>query len=298
MPPTPESMDISGSLRITLACLGLVANLLQTVFCITRKRYRTNFDMSLMSMSIADIISCVIFALFGMAEIMYSLPFAKVMTVSLNFTVITMFTHIIFIAVQRLLAVIYPLRIKWILRRSRFYILLTFTWVTACGYGLISVLAIVDYVRVNSYMILVCGSAIIALYTGISYTTRKESKNLQKTGQIHNRRRNSTVLLHSFLVTMNFITCFFPFAIVYLFVTPERFSSLVIDMLVTLNPLLDSVTYFYMRHCTRKQKPPRIMARYMRGILNVSYVPGQLEATEIAKPDVMLTSVKPYTVCQ
>ena len=298
MPPTAESMDISGSLRITLACLGLAANMIQTVVCIARRRYRTNFDISLISLSIADIISCVIFTLFGIAEIVYSHPFAKVMTKALDFAVITMFTHIIFIAVQRLLAVIYPLRINWLLRRSRFYFLLAFTWVTACFYGLISDLVNVDHMRVNSYTILVSGSALIALYTGISYTTTRNGRSLQNAGQVHNRRRNSTVLLHSFLVTMNFVTCFFPFAIVYLFVTPERISSLVIDMLVALNPLLDSVAYFYMRHCTRKQTRPRIMARYVRGIVNVSYVPGQTEATEPAKNGVLLTSVKPYTIGQ
>ena len=298
MPPTPESMDIAGSLRIALACLGLIANVIQTFFCITRRKYRTNFEVSLISLSIADLISSVTFALYGIAEVVYLYPFVKAMTKALDFTVITMFMHIIFIAVQRLLAVIYPLRIKLILSTNRFYLLLTLTWVTACFYGLINILVKVDHVRVNCYMILVFGSAIIALYTGISYTAAMKSRSLQSAGQIHSRRRNSTVLLHSFLVTMNFVTCFFPFAIVYLFVTPERISRLVIDMLVTLNPFLDSVAYFYMRHCTTKLKPSRIMAKRFRGIVNKSYEPRETEATELSKSGVLLTSVKPYTISQ
>ena len=165
-----------------------------------------------------------------------------------------MFNHTVFIAAQRLIAVVYPLKIKIILSKRRFHVLLALTWISACVYGIGIVFITRDFVQVDCYLIVISGIILIILYAAISYTTCWKDRDSYNLTYGEERGRSRSVLLHSFLVTMAFIICFYPFAIHVLFFNSLEPILILFESLLSANRLLDSLVYFYMKYHCRGRK--------------------------------------------
>ena len=248
---------ILGYTRLALAILGLMANSFQATYCIMKKKYNTNFEKSLISLCFADIFTSLTLIGLGCVEVSFKLDLHYfVMNILLTCSTTTMFNHTILIAAQRLIAVVYPLRVKIIMSKRRLHVLLSLTWVLGCTYGIGLVFGVEKFVRVNCYMIFVSSIELIILYSGIAYTTYQKNKGSQALTHHEDRSRSGAVLLHSFLVTTAFIICFVPFSVHYLFVLKKLKPTFILfDLLVSMNPLVDAIVYFYMKHCRRKQGP-------------------------------------------
>ena len=246
---------ILGSIRLVIGILGLMANVFQAAYCTIMKKYNTDFEKSLISLCLADIFTSLTLIGLGCVEIAFKLKvYYFAMNILLNCFAIIMFNHTILIAAQRLIAVVYPLRVKIILNKRRFYVLLALTWILGCTYGIGIVFAVKNFIQVNCYVVFVSGIALITLYAGLSYTTHRQDKGSRHLTHREDRSRSWAVLLHSFLVTSAFIICFFPFAIHYLFFLKTLKPIFILfDLLVSINPLLDAMVYFYMKHCRRNK---------------------------------------------
>ena len=245
---------ILGSMRLVIGILGLIANVFQAAYCKIMKKHKTDFEMSLISLCLADIFTSLTLIGLGSVEITFKLKvYYFVMNILLNSFGITMFIHTILIAAQRLIAVVYPLRVKIILSKRRFYVLLALTWILGCTYGIGIAFAVKTFIRVNCYVIFVSSIALMTLYAGISFKTYRKDKVSRHLTRREDRRRSRAVLLHSFLVTTAFIICFVPFAIHYLFIENLKPIFILFDLLVSINPLLDAVVYFYIKHCRRNK---------------------------------------------
>ena len=194
-----------------------MANIIQVVYSIIKKKHTTNFEKSLMSLSFADILTSITLIFLASVELKFDISLFLYINIFLNLSITTMFNHTILIAAQRLIAVVYPLKVKIILSKRRFHVLLALTWISACVYGIGIVFITKDFVQVDCYLILISGIILIILYAAISYTTYWKDKDLYNFTYREERGRSRSVLLHSFLVAMAFIVCFFPFAIHVLF---------------------------------------------------------------------------------
>ena len=247
---------ILGSMRLVFGILGLIANVFQAAYCKIMKKYKTDFEKSLISLCLADIFTSLTLISLGCAEITFKLKvYYFVMNILLNSFAVTMFIHTILIAAQRLIAVVYPLRVKIILSKRRFNVLLALTWILGCTYGIGTVFAVEEFVQVICYVIFASCIALVTSYAVLSYTTYRKNKGSQCLTHHGDRIRSRAVLFHSLLVTSAFIICFVPFAIHYLFL-PKTLKPIFIllDLLVSINPLLDAIVYFYMMHCRRSQE--------------------------------------------
>ena len=293
---SPQQLVMLGSIRIALASIGLIANVIQMSFCIHRKQYRTKFDVSVISLSAADTISAVNLMLRGLVEIFDAAQFWDVVNAALSFSIICSIAHTIFIAVQRLLAVIFPLKIRQIFRKGRFYALLTFMWIACGAFGIIIHFITVHDLDLISRIILVSGTTLIVLYAGITYVASRRDTRLQNASQVHNNSRNTTIFLHSFLVTLSFVGCFLPIAVSNLFMDLGVGAAVTVDSLLTLNPFIDSTVYFYVMYFQRRRKSTSALAKYSKGIVNVSYVTGETEQADQTVIEAEETIAKPYII--
>ena len=252
---------IVGFVRFVLGSLGIIANILQIAYCIIKKKYHSPFDRSVLSLSVADIISGLFFAVYGLVSSLLLLKnqnliaiakFTQYISIGINFSVIASFNHIIFIAAQRLLVVMFPLRIRVLFDGQRFNILLVLTWFLAAVYCVLSAAVFMsEYLKVNSYMIMISGIILVLLYAVLSYQTRKRDHILQDSVHVGTRVQNRTILLHAILVTAVFLVCFYPFAITYLYIVHGFVTAVICDLLITINPLLDAIIYFYIGYFRR-----------------------------------------------
>ena len=238
--------------------LGLAANIVQFVFTMRAKKDYTSFDITVLSLNVADTVSSLFFTSYGLARILVNqrvigMKFLIYLAYGLNFSVVASFNHIIFIAFQRMFAVIFPLSIRSIITSLRFKASLTFMWLAAIAYAVTCAFKAVDFLAVNSYTIFVSGIMLIVLYTVICYRAMKQT-NAPPRSSIHgNRAQRHGVLLHSLFITLGFVVCFFPFAINYLFVPYDFVSVLVADLLVMLNTFINVLLYFFIIYFKSKR---------------------------------------------
>ena len=246
-----------GSLRIAFGLLGLAANVVQLVVTFRTKKDFSSFDVTVVSLNIADTVSSLFFTFYGLARILFNyyivgIDFLTYLAFGLNFSVVASFNHIIFIALQRMFAVIFPLNVRSIITILRFKVCLILMWLSAVTYAVVCAFEAVDFLAVNSYTIFISGVLLISLYSVICYTTMRRSP-LPLQASIHgNRSQRHSVLLHSFFITLGFVVCFFPFAVNYLFVSYDFVTVLVADLLVMLNTFIDVLVYFFIRHIKKR----------------------------------------------
>ena len=280
---------VVGSLRIAFGLLGLIANVIQLVFTIRLKKDFTLFDTTVFSLNIADMVSSIFFAFYGLARILCNyhvigINFLTYLAFGLNFSVVAAFNHIIFIALQRMFAVIFPMNVRSIMTSLRFKVCLTLMWLSAIAYAIVCAFESVDFLAVNSYTIIVSGIMLISLYGVISYSVIRGSTAPPQSSIHGNRSQRHSVLLHSFFITLGFIVCFFPFAINYLFVAYDFTVILIADLLVMFNTFIDVLVYFFIQYIKKRMaKKSTIITvartRHLSGMSVVTAIPLQELAT-------------------
>ena len=129
------------TIRLVLGILGIILNAVQ-IRMITRKRKRRQpFQITLLSLSVADLLIAITLLTSGVDYLLISLNIAHfkgwfylVQLSFYGFSLLSSMLHVSFIALQRLLAVLYPLRIKRILTGRRCLIAIAVIWVLCSGY--------------------------------------------------------------------------------------------------------------------------------------------------------------------
>lgn len=209
--------------------------------------------MTLLSLSIADMSSAIFTLVYGLhvsiciltKSIPIRLPYIDV---CMNISFVASMTHVLFIAMQRLIGCIMATKYEVIFVRHRSVKMLFVAWTIPCLYGFVSIFFLQTNVFfvVNSCMFVITCTSLIVMYIVLYLKIRKHNEGMGY-GTSHRR-----VLFHSVLVATAFIVSFGPFAFSSLAVhnTPAQYSEwlLICDVLVPLNPLLDTVVYFYVYH--------------------------------------------------
>ncbi len=260
---TPRKMEtpfwlniLLNAFQLTFGCLGIVSNTLQIVL-ISRSRDRQKvFTMTLLSLSIADLIASIMASFIAFCSIFEALDIAKLK--GSEFAGITGFAfsngssslHILFIAIQRLCIVMFPLRFKRIFTTFRAKLALASIWSLSAAFTLIYCFFHNLFLKHSSYA-LVADSIIMALLYGL--LCYKIQKQQQERRRILNstQKKSMRIFMHSVAVLAAFMLCTLPYAVIY--ITPlhgfEKIGNEIGWTMLTLNPFLDSLLYFLSSYC-------------------------------------------------
>ncbi len=252
-------------LLTVIGSLGFIANMVQLILTHQDESLRnTVFRITLLSLNVADIFSSVIICfiaatdylvLYSVIDLAFFEQIRQAYFAAITFSQASSFTHVAFIAIQRVTAVIFPFKVKQIISKSRCYSILALTWIISIA------LAIFVYFdknlgqKVLASIGLSIGFALIAIYTLVCYKTMQQSIVNNISGDIQAIRRQSDrrVLKYSVAITVVFVICTYP-ASLNEFIAYPRFLHIASDFLYVINPLLDTLLYFMSSYCRRKRE--------------------------------------------
>ncbi len=257
----------SYSVMIGASLLGIISTVAETILIICDKKLRNSpFGIALLSLGISDVLVSVFFLIFGIfAFYLNTLPSPLItsdntlainmlifFSISLTFSFVASFTHVVFIALQRLIAVTFPLQAKRIITNYRCRLITTLLWIFSV---LIAAVDLFQFGKVFSYIATVAGIAVVVIYTFICYKV-KQSSFINHQDQDSDRQTENRVLVNSLAVTVIFIVCFLPCSLSMIISRNSR-SSIVFDILLSMNPFLDSMVYFMSRYYSRRATASR-----------------------------------------
>ncbi len=234
--------------------LGFIANIIQLVLSRRNKTIKnSSFGLAIISLNIADLLASASFVVAGLVffaeifnavNVMIYRDLTLLLTAAIVFSMTLSFTHVAFIAIQRVIGVVFPFDMKQIVTKTRSYVILVFLWLTSL------VIAIIRhfYVEISivlSFLAIIIGAVLIIMYSVISFKAMKRNvvSNVDAGRQGRSKQSDKEILLYSSVITIIFIVCNFPMAIKN-FVTYSGFAYIVSNVLFGLNPLLDTLLYF------------------------------------------------------
>ena len=288
-----QSIGLASSLNYAIfGFAGMIANAALLVALFRIRKEKSPFNKTLASLAVANFISDVFFAING-TMFSYDITagnykFERWNNVShlLSFNngaIAVALSHIVFIAIQRFVAVHFPLRFRRIFttKLSSFYISLT--WIAATAliliFWFVDAKNIVSKDILASYSILIFGFILIVCYTWILTTLRIRRRISRRLG----RRDNATsdtfhclnLLLNSVGVTLLFLILVCPYAISSLkgdnFILRQLLSSLIPIRTVT-----DPMIYFFISLCIKCPRHLEVQNR------NANNLPNELERNNTA----------------
>ena len=211
------------------------------------KRTKVPFDLTLLSLAVSDlIVSC------GLIGYLCDPPnVLKFILRHLIFTSgFTSALHLIFIAIQRLIAVRLPLKAAILLTRRRCLVYKSLLWIASFIASMPIIRGNDAYYRVYLCTPLVFGSVILLLHVALNFAMR--SRRLVSSARA-NEGQNRRVLLYSTAITSVFLICNFPYTVLLMKNTytrnvPEH------TYLYILHVFCDPILYFLF-HYVKARKP-------------------------------------------
>ena len=161
---------------------------------------------------------------------------------------------------QRSFAVFSPFKFRICFTSQRCFICLVFIWMTSF---LVSFL--VEYLgnfQIFSAFVLVCGCLLIMCYLILCRTVHRQ-RHIVSSSSVPNRNRNNRkTMLYCALITITFVLCTFPLALVFGEMVKSTNAHLqgLFRWLMALNPVFDSLLYFIFNRnvlCCWIQSPRR-----------------------------------------
>ncbi len=243
---------------------GMLSNIIQLIL-IYRNQKPTNsaFALSLVSLNIADLLAstsfavagCVFFAgMFNAVDKSLYRCLTHLLTAAIVFSLTLSFTHVAFIAIQRVIGVVAPFEAKQIITKTRSLIVLVILWFISLLLALIRYY-IIKISVVLSLLAIITGVVLIIMYSVISYKTMKRDilRNVNADMRRRCQQTDREVMLYSIAITVIFVICNFPVAIKN-FVEYPGIVHLISNVLFVLNPFLDTFLYFVWSYYKRRRQ--------------------------------------------
>ena len=255
---------------------AIILNFLE-IWLISRKGNRkTCFEVILVSLSFADMISGVIFFGSGISSFfdtfLTSTFFGEVLFYSTALNSIGLSSsilHIVLITLERVIAVYFPLKLKlWITKTRTKFFMLTI-WCTTVA---ICVL-LYFFCRTNKELnhkvaviffsiVILIGLSMAVIYTLIARkiitAVRQRRQRLatlhqqEATNSASNNKREGLIVINSAIVTLCFLLCNGPMA-VHRLLKAEKFF-ITVGSFMALNPMLDPMIYFHYSYLIKKKR--------------------------------------------
>ena len=259
--------------QIICGIVGFIANSAVLV-SIRRKRKESSFlSKTFASLSIANIISDICFIVSNLMFTYYfisqkiSVEETRVLVVlqyANRFATCSSVFHIVFIAIQRFLAISITFQFERILSRKIAYIIIILIWIAALApFSLFSWAFNTgkDLDIPFFYSTLLIGVILLLSYFWIWYLLVNRVR-LQKqiTNDNYNQANFDTsehTLLSSCVVTVLFLATMLPFVTFAMFILPDSTQHalrILIGCLLVIKTLCDPLLYFYIKRCGSSQK--------------------------------------------
>ncbi len=250
------------SIISTTGLLGFIANCLQIAFIARDKKQRNSvFGIILFSLSISNIIVSVVLlyravvyllTLYLAIDILLSDKLVLASDLVIIFSVASSFFHVVYVAVLRVLALVFPLKIKRLVTKSRCKIILAFLWLSSIGVVVLSYFTIRD--ALADYLAIVTSCILVLAYSLISYRMyRQHGVQNNESTQRHNQQSDKDVVIYSIALTFIFCLCNLPPSLYYLVKLPPVMHYVNI-FLYSVNPFLDTMLYFFASYCKRRRR--------------------------------------------
>lgn len=246
--------------RIAIGSLGMILNMFQLILMVRGKKTKLAFDITILSLDIADIFASISLILDSIREsfslngvIIYSETFRRINSIGLYFSIYSSFFHALLIAMQRLFAVFFPMKFQKHFTKRSCITCLVVIWILSL---LLSVLT--NYLKFSRkifpHMIVSIGVLLTVFYFMICWRLYSQRRTVSARRSSTVGHRNHWVLQYSVIVTVAFIACTFPFGVLLIRRSTGTFNSLqetfeinrqlrIASMIITLNPALDTLLY-------------------------------------------------------
>ena len=284
-----------------IGLIGIVLNVIQLFLIIHGKKITLAFDLTILSLNIADVLVAIastlksIYIYFTLTDVStLERTVSTAIEIGIDFCIFSSFFHALFIAMQRFFAVFFPIKFRISFTKRRCIAGLVAIWIfsilmTAVPYLVKSIglfhpviVIVIDALLTTFYVIICCR---------VYYQRRAVSSTKVSTRQ----DQNNWTLQYSAIVTIAFVICTFPYAVVEI----QYFSVNIVPfrenfeitlalqltyLMIMLNPAIDPVLYFivycrqrisrqYLRCCNRKEATMETRSRHRCGCCSCVHVP-------------------------
>lgn len=246
-----EMKNTNYAIRTTIGITGFVLNLTQAASIIRKKKIQSAFEVTLLSLSVADITVSLITTIYYVKFLLFInqaidgrfIPeFIYLNGIAFYLSLTSSLLHVCFIALQRLVAVLFPFQFHRHFTRNYSFCVLGLIWLVSGSYIVLMVLKYYRVYEVLSYVVIICSVILILAY---SLICKRVSKRVDFSITRITAQQNRSVILHSFCITVAFVICNLPFAVDVLngFAVSKVFRNIA-EWLLHLNVLVDPVIYF------------------------------------------------------
>ena len=234
---------------LAICTIGIALNTFVIASLVRSRRTEMPFDITIISLAASDLMlaatTCMInIILHFLPKLETTIWFAGLYTFCIYSSCLSSAVHMLFIAVQRLIAVLYPLKVSILITRKRCITTICILWLISIATSLPVSLKFYKYQLIFIYSPLVTACVMVVCYViiNIKMWTRKRPT---ASGQSSN---NMSVLIYSISLTAIFVTCTFPYTI-YTISHPENALNGIVPpyavYLFYLQVILDPVVYFF-----------------------------------------------------
>ena len=244
-----------------IALLGILLNLAQITLIIRHKNTKIPFDISVLGLCVADLFSLIIWLsiyiyrhLLENKVVLFSKDYVFIMSLGGFFVLASSsLFQTVFIAMQRVLAVFLPLKFRICFTRKSCFACLVIIWLMSFLVGFLATRF--KFYKIFSVSVLACGASLIFCYIIVCLGVYRQSKTASSMS-VSNRsqnRNNKRTIIYCVIVTMLYMICTFPIAILlgWIGIRDDVYQETAALWLMELNPVSNSLLYFVFN--SRKQ---------------------------------------------
>lgn len=238
-----------------ISLVGIFLNIIEIGLLISNRKTKSPFHLTLISLAFADLTFATgtfTFLIFWQTiPHVYVFPwFAIGYFLTTSSSVFSSALHMLFIAIQRLFAVLYPIQFSvWITRRIS-VLTVILLWVFSVAAGSLAVFSSGVFTKFAQHFPAVVGVAIAVCYAIINYrmiTKRRISVSGPSS-------QNREILLYSICITTAFFITVLPYVIYdYIHKSFKHIPPYLLNLLL-LQVVLDPSIYFLFNCCRRKSR--------------------------------------------
>ena len=221
------------SFYLSICGFGVVLNGIQIAVLFYQKKTKVPFDLSLISLALADFLASLLPVIILLLGILRSWLYMFIIAGIYYASSMTSSFILGFIAFQRLIAVRYPHRYTVLLTRKRCIITICLMWLVSCLLVLpVFLIPFTFYDKIYLHIPWLAGAVIVVCYAMLNYQLLKQ-RNRSVVDQSWNRHRK--ILVYSTIISFVFLLSTIPFTFSVMY-------------LPTHHPFFNVATYVYIFH--------------------------------------------------
>ena len=244
-----------------VSLLAIILNVAQIVVMIYKKKTKVPFEKTLLSLALADafvsiskflFLASIYLLLGGIIIITTPWKVIGVFNLMVGFSIYFAMCHSIFIAVQRIYAVFLPIEFRENFTSGICLVSIFAVWVVSLALSALEIFLrnFNGYV----YIMLAASGVLILCYTMICCHVRSQRSRVSiSTNPQQQNDSTSRTLVYSVLVTAAFLFCTVPHVVNMLIRSDSYFALRITGLMLTLNPVVDSLLYFAFSHMSQKK---------------------------------------------